>query len=156
MKATRSIVVTVVATAVSVFGIAAFAESIATSVKKRSLAADPALVKRGEYIVHQVGMCVDCHSPRGEGGDFIKDKHLTGSPIPFAPSVPMPAWATAAPPIAGMPASWSEEATVHFLMTGVRPNNLPPTRPPMPPYRLSKADADAVVAYLQSLGGSAR
>lgn len=107
-------------------------------------------VEHGRYIVHQVAGCVDCHSPRQPNGAFIPDKHLTGSPLAFAPTVPMP-WADFAPPVAGIPAGYTEASLKHFLMTGERPGGLPAPRPPMPPYRLNEKDADAVVAYLKTL-----
>jgi mono/diheme cytochrome c family protein len=108
-----------------------------------------ALIRRGYYLVHDVAGCVDCHSPRDEKGQFIPDKHLTGSVLPFAPTVPMP-WSPAAPAIAGFEGYTTEQA-VKFLMTGERPSGVPPL-PPMPAYRLNKEDAKAVVAYLKSLG----
>jgi len=113
-------------------------------------AANAGLLQRGDYLVNRVGLCIDCHSPRNERGEHIPELHLRGAPIGVAPLAPMP-WATAAPPLAGMPAGWSEKALAHFLMTGERPFNLPPVRPPMPPYRMDEADAKAVVAYLHSL-----
>jgi mono/diheme cytochrome c family protein len=112
---------------------------------------DEALIERGDYLVNRVGMCDDCHSPRGPDGQFIAGAHLWGSLLGFAPTVPMPAWAENALPIAGLPPGWNEEAMVEFLMTGKRPLDMPPTRPPMPQYRFSKADAVAVAAYLKSL-----
>jgi mono/diheme cytochrome c family protein len=95
-------------------------------------------------------MCADCHSPRDEKGQYIEARQLTGSLLGFAPTVPMP-WMPLAPRIAGLPAGYSAENLVRFLMTGERPNNLPPTLAPMPAYRLNRADAEAIVAYLQSL-----
>jgi mono/diheme cytochrome c family protein len=150
----------IVIIAVSSLGLAllTFAARPANSnapVRPPSPANDPVLIGRGEYLVNQVGLCVDCHSPRDEKGSFLKGRHLLGSPIAFAPTVPMPAWASAAPPIAGLPAGWTQEATKHFLMTGERPFELPPVRPPMPPYRFSEPDAQAVVAYLYSLRDTA-
>lgn len=113
------------------------------------LHANPAAtVERGRYIVEQVAMCSDCHSPRGETGQFIVGKEHTGSPLGFAPTVPMPAWADSAPYIAGLP-NYTTEQAVKFLMTGERPTGVP-VRPPMPEYRMTKADAEAVVAYLKS------
>jgi mono/diheme cytochrome c family protein len=106
-----------------------------------------ALIKRGQYLVHDVAGCVDCHSPRDEKGQFLPDKHLTGSALAFAPTVPMP-WSPAAPAIAGFEGYTTEQA-VTFLMTGERPSGVPPL-PPMPAYRLNKEDAKAVVAYLKS------
>ncbi len=108
---------------------------------------DP-LIERGRIFVHNTGMCIDCHSPRDEKGQFIEGKDLTGSVLAFAPTVPMP-WAPAAPMIAGLEGFTTEQA-VKFLMTGERPSGTPP-RPPMPAYRLNEDDAKAVVAYLRSL-----
>lgn len=113
-------------------------------------AADDTLIARGRYLVEGVGLCADCHSPRGERGAFVVGKEFTGSPLGFAPTVPMPAWADTAPLIAGLP-NYTAEQAVHFLMTGERPTGVP-VRPPMPGYRLNRADAEAVVAYLKSLG----
>lgn len=105
-------------------------------------------IERGRYLVHQVAMCVDCHSPRGEKGVFIADQHLTGAPLGFAATGPMP-WAPFAPAIAGMD-NYTAEQAVKFFMTGERPSGMP-VLPPMPEYRLNQADAEAVVAYLKSL-----
>lgn len=110
-------------------------------------AADARLV-RGRYLVEQVGLCADCHTPRDERGQFLRAQWLKGAPLPFQPLVPMP-WAPAAPPIAGLP-SMTEEQAVAFLRTSKRPDGSVP-RPPMPEFRLSAEDASAVAAYLKSL-----
>ncbi len=107
------------------------------------------LVERGRYLVNGVGLCADCHTPRNERGEFVQELWLEGSALGFAPTVPMP-WAPAAPPIAGLRSMTDEQAKT-FLTTGVRPNGTKPL-PPMPEYRFSNADADAVVAYLRTLG----
>jgi mono/diheme cytochrome c family protein len=49
------------------------------------------LIARGRYLVDNVVGCADCHSPRNERGEFIKEKWLMGSPLAFALTVPMPA-----------------------------------------------------------------
>ena len=108
-----------------------------------------ALVDRGEYLVKAIGLCADCHAPRNERGEFVKAQWLMGAPLPFAPTVPMPAWASVAPAIAGLP-TMTEAQAATFLQTGVRPDGTRP-RPPMPEFRLSEADARAVAAYLKSL-----
>lgn len=107
------------------------------------------LVKRGEYLVEKVGLCADCHSPRNERGEFIKESSFGGATLPFAPTVPMPAWAPVAPPIAGLP-TMNDGQAVAFLTTGVRPDGSRP-RPPMPDFRFSAEDARAVTAYLRSI-----
>lgn len=150
MNTSRSLLVTGAVVALALCGLVALADSVSSG-KTPAPAATTAQLKRGEYIVHGVGLCIDCHSPRAQDGSFLAGRHLTGSALPFAPTVPMPAWANAAPGIAGLPAGWDESAMVRFLTTGERPNNLPPTRPPMPPYRMNRADAEAVTAYIKSL-----
>ncbi|MFT3867677.1 MAG: hypothetical protein QM715_04165 [Nibricoccus sp.] len=124
--------------------------SSSSSAKSQTLADTSAKIERGRYIVHGVGLCIDCHSPRTEKGELIEARQLTGAPLAFGPTVPMP-WATVTPRIAGLPAGYSESQMIHFLMTGERPNNLPPPLPPMPPYRMNQQDAEAVTAYLHSL-----
>lgn len=94
---------------------------------------------RGKYLVHNVGMCVDCHG-----------QDLKGGLIPFKPTVEMP-WAAAAPGIRGdMTLKYSEAQFVKLLSTG-KVEGFTPPRPPMPPYKMTTQDAKAVVAYLRSL-----
>ncbi len=111
--------------------------------------ASAAAIARGRYLVESVGMCGDCHSPRNEKGEFIREQLLAGAPLSFKPIDPMPVWAEKAPAIAGLP-GWDKDAAIRFFMTGIVYNGLPP-RPPMPAYRFRQADAEAVVAYLKSL-----
>ena len=110
--------------------------------------ANTARIERGRYLVHHVALCIDCHSPRDEKGQFLAGKHLTGAALGFAATVPMP-WAPAAPGIAGLE-NFTPEQAVKFLMTGERPSGVP-VLPPMPAYRMGQAEAEAVVAYLKSL-----
>lgn len=107
-------------------------------------------LKRGRYLVQDIGMCGDCHTPRDEKGVPIPGKELTGAPIDFKRVHPMP-WASTAPEIAGLP-GWQDEEVVTFLMTGKLNRKEP--NPPMPRYRFSAVDARAVVAYLRSLGAA--
>lgn len=107
-------------------------------------------IARGSYLVNKLGLCIDCHSPRNEKGEHIPGQHLTGAAIGVKPIASMP-WAGAAPRLAGLPAGFTAEQLVTFLMTGERPGGRPPALPPMPPYRMNREDAEAAVAYLQSL-----
>jgi mono/diheme cytochrome c family protein len=116
--------------------------------------AQAAKIAHGKYIVEGIGMCGDCHTPRGEKGEPIPGKTLQGTVLGFKPIMPMPVWADKTPNIAGLP-GWTDEQAVKFMMTGVACNNLP-SRPPMPPYRLNRQDAEAVVAYLRSLAPSTK
>jgi cytochrome c553 len=148
MKPIPFIVTTLILTAGATLALAAAApDSTETTTKRTAL---PDKVQAGRDFVHQVGMCIDCHSPRNERGEIIIEKDLMGAPIGFAPLAPMP-WAPVAPPLAGLPAGYTEQEVAHFLSTGERPHGLPPVRPPMPGYRLSQEQAEAVAAYLASL-----
>jgi mono/diheme cytochrome c family protein len=106
-------------------------------------------IAHGEYLVKAIGQCGDCHTPMNEKGEFVLGKWLQGKKLDFAPTVPMPIWADTSPNIAGMP-GWDHGKAVQFFMTGLAPNGQP-ARPPMPEYKMNRADAEAVVAYLESL-----
>jgi mono/diheme cytochrome c family protein len=106
-------------------------------------------VARGKYLATAAVPCQDCHSPRNEKGEYLRDQWLQGAPILFKPTVPMPAWADTAPPIAGL-TKWTEAQAIKMLMTGIRPDGTP-NRPPMPQFRFNRADAAAIVKYLKSL-----
>ena len=108
-----------------------------------------ALIAHGKYLVTRVAGCTDCHSPHNERGQEIAGRELQGTPLDFQPTHPVPGWVSVAPPIAGLE-GWKETEAVHFLMTGLDRSNKP-ANPPMPPYRLSRHDAESVVAYLKSL-----
>ncbi|MDQ8202917.1 hypothetical protein [Pelagicoccus sp. SDUM812003] len=125
-----------------------YSESAPTS--KTSSSSQSEQVERGRYLVHSVAMCIDCHSPRGPDGQFLEGKDLTGSPLAFVATVPMP-WAPLAPNLAGLPPHYDEASMITFLMTGERPHGLGPTLPPMPTIRLDQDDAIAVTKYLMSL-----
>lgn len=129
--------------------LSAISATLALTASATEAKSDAALVARGRYLVDDVIGCGDCHSPRDQKGQLIPTMILKGSPLPFAPAVPMPVWAAVAPQIAGLP-TMDHEQGVHFLMTGVRPDGSNP-RPPMPQFRLNREDAEAVVAYLKSL-----
>lgn len=105
--------------------------------------------ERGRYLVHEVAMCVQCHSPRSADGSLIRHALLEGGRIPVtSPYRDLP-WALTAPRLAGIP-GWDPDDLVALLQTGARRDGSVP-RPPMPPFRMTEADARAVVAYLSSL-----
>jgi len=108
-----------------------------------------AMVARGRYLVESAGLCGDCHTPRDEKGQPIKEQWLKGAVLSFKPTVPMPVWADKSSNIAGL-VGWEKDAAIKFFMTGIAYNGLPP-RPPMPEYRFNQQDATAIVAYLKSL-----
>src|SRR5512143_917852 len=107
-----------------------------------------AKVDRGQYLAHQVAMCVQCHTPRGSDGQLDTTRLFQGAPVPVpSPAFPNQQWAVRAPNIAGL-TGFSDEDEVSLLMTGKRLSGQSPL-PPMPPFRLTRQDAEAVVAYLR-------
>jgi hypothetical protein len=122
--------------------------SILAADSKTRTASASAKLDRGKYLVENIGMCGDCHTAHNEKGEPIKEQWLKGTELPFKPTVPMP-WADKSVNIAGLP-GWEHDAAVKFFMTGIAYNGLP-ARPPMPQYRYSRQDAEAIVAYLKSL-----
>lgn len=113
--------------------------------------ADP-IIERGRYLTHAVAMCVECHSPRDEDGKLLHEQEFQGAPVPVEGPPWARDWAVRAPAIAGLP-GWSEADAVTLLTTGHRPSGEIPRRP-MPPFRLDREDATAVVRYLKSLVGT--
>jgi len=122
--------------------------------KQKPHAASAARIARGKYLVEDIGLCGDCHTPRDEKGEPVKEQWLKGATLDFKPIVPMPVWADKAPAIAGLP-GWENDAAIKFLMTGIAYNGLP-GRPPMPRYRFNVQDAQAIVAYLKSLAPNSK
>lgn len=104
---------------------------------------------RGEYLVTAVAMCGDCHSPRDQTGGFVKELWLAGTTLDFQPMHPLPAWATFAPRIAGLP-QFTDEQALALLVSGIGPAN-DPLRPPMPQFRFNDRDARDVIAYLRTI-----
>jgi cytochrome c553 len=109
-----------------------------------------ALIAHGNYIVHKVGMCVDCHTPRDAHGQPIAAEDLHGATLDATPNHPVPGWAPRSVKIAGLPAGYTEAQLVTFLETGNTPRGTMAS-PPMPNYRLDEHDARAVAAYLHSI-----
>jgi mono/diheme cytochrome c family protein len=101
--------------------------------------------ERGKYIVENVAMCGRCHTPLNAAGMTDYDRRLAGAPI----LQPVPGWAQYAPRIAGQPPG-TDDQFVRLLTTGITRTGHPP-RQPMPQFHMSKADAEAVLAYLKSL-----
>ena len=117
--------------------------------------ADPApaalgpLAERGRYLVHDVALCVQCHSPRDEDGNLLETKLLTGARIPFDSPFAGRAWAYQAPNIRGL-IGYTEAEGVRLLTEGITRGGTPP-KPPMQQFHMTPEDARSVVAYLKSL-----
>ena len=106
-------------------------------------------VARGQYLVEDVAMCGTCHTPRYPNGQLDRSQWLAGAPVPYQPSQPTADWPTVAPRISGLPPT-SNDGMVTLLTTGVWITGKQ-LREPMPKFHMTKADAEAVVAYLKSL-----
>lgn len=104
---------------------------------------------RGKYLVEGVAMCGTCHTPSDANGKPDRARWLQGSSVPYLPAQPSADWPISAPRIGGTPPA-DDADMVKLLMTGVwtTGNHL---RLPMPPFRMDRADAEAVVAYLKSV-----
>jgi mono/diheme cytochrome c family protein len=106
-------------------------------------------IARGKYLVEGVAMCGQCHTPRDSNGELDQSRAFEGAPVILRPVNPDPKWPINAPRIGGTPPA-SDEDLVKLLTTGIWTNGKP-LRFPMMPFRMSAADAKAVVAYLRSL-----
>jgi len=106
------------------------------------------LIERGKYIVEGVAMCERCHTQRNENGAPDRARWLHGGPTQTRPTYRSP-WAIAEPRIAGAPPGTDAEF-IMLLTTGISRTGKPPN-PPMPSFRMTRDDAQAVLAYLKSL-----
>jgi mono/diheme cytochrome c family protein len=105
-------------------------------------------VARGEYLATRVAMCVQCHSGRDRNGDILESEKFRGAPLPARSPYPNKEWALRAPALAGLP-GFTDAQIVALLTEGQATDRTPP-RAPMPPFRMSRQDAEAIVAYLRS------
>jgi mono/diheme cytochrome c family protein len=108
-----------------------------------------ALVKRGAYIANDLAVCSQCHTPRNVEGNPDHGKWLEGAPVWLQSAQPVADWPLLAPRIAGDPPGTDAEM-IQLLTTGIWRDGKP-LRPPMPQFRMSVEDAQAVLAYLKSL-----
>ena len=129
-------------------GTPAFAQS--QKAQPQSKATSGGAAARGKYIVENVAICAQCHTPRDYDGNPDRAHWLLGASVPFNPVKPDPNWPLTAPRIGGTPLPASDADMVKLLTTGIWTNG-EHLRPPMPQFRLSQEDAEAVVAYLKSL-----
>jgi mono/diheme cytochrome c family protein len=107
-------------------------------------------ISRGKYLVERVAMCVQCHTPRSQTGELLETRYLQGGPVPVsAPPNFRIDWAYKAPAIAGLP-GYTIQDGIKLLTEGITPDGRIP-KSPMPKFRLTRGDAEAVVSYLKSL-----
>jgi mono/diheme cytochrome c family protein len=112
-------------------------------------AGDATIVARGQYIVEGVAVCGNCHTPRKPNGELDRSRWLAGASVPYLPAQSASDWPTVAPRLAGLPPT-SNAGMITLLTTGVWVTGQP-LRDPMPRFHMTRADAEAVVAYLKSL-----
>jgi mono/diheme cytochrome c family protein len=124
--------------------------AVAAAQPRPPVAAADGGLGRGKYIVEQVAMCVECHTPRDENGRLLRNRYLEGAPVPVkAPPFSGINWALRAPAIAGLP-GYTVNQAIRLLTEGLTADGRHPSAP-MPAFRFTRADAEAVVAYLKSL-----
>ncbi len=107
-------------------------------------------VNRGAYLVEGPGHCGECHTPRDNFGGMIVSERLAGAPNPdgegFIPNI--------TPHETGI-GSWSEKDIVYAFQTGFLPDGdviggtMAKVQRNMA--KLTKADLEAIAAYLKSV-----
>jgi mono/diheme cytochrome c family protein len=142
---------TIAGTAIAVFLLFAVApsRSVVAQDAKKTKAPDAGAIERGRYIVESVAMCGRCHTPWNQNGEGESRNKLLGGPTQIKATYDVPKWAVVEPRLAGRPPGTDEEF-VRLLMTGISRTGARPD-PPMPPFRMTRPDAEAVLAYLKSL-----
>jgi len=103
---------------------------------------------RGEYLANRVAMCVQCHSGRDRSGNLLESEKFRGGPIPLKSPFVSKEWAVRAPALAGLP-GFTDAQVIALLMEG-KATDRPAPRAPMPPFRMDRQDAEAIVAYLRA------
>src|SRR5277367_4466277 len=111
-------------------------------------------IGRGKYLAEEVARCQECHTPKLADGQFDKDKWLKGTALNVQPIDAIKGWHKASPDLTATgrlwQGRWGQAVLVKFLSTGLGPSGKP-ADPPMPMYKMTQDDAEAVVEYLKSL-----
>lgn len=108
---------------------------------------------RGKYLVEEVARCQECHTPKSADGQFDKEKWMKGAVLNIQPIEPIKGWHKTSPDLtkgSRLWQRWGEQGLVTFFKTGNGPSGKPADAP-MPTYKMTPEDAEAVVAYLKSL-----
>jgi mono/diheme cytochrome c family protein len=127
-------------------------EGAAPAQKPAAPQAQPGAVDRGKYLVENVAMCEECHTPRDSAGNLDESRRLQGAQIWIMPVHANPNWANNAPALAGF-GGYSDDQGEAVLEKGVGPNG-ESIRQPMHIYHMNHADAQAIIAYLRSLSSA--
>src|SRR6202171_2149372 len=109
---------------------------------------------RGKYLVEEVARCQECHTPKLPDGQFNKEKWLKGAVLNVQPIDPIKGWHKTSPDLTAsgrlLQGRWGQAALGTLLSTGLGPGGNP-ADPPMPTYKMTPDDAEAVVEYLKTL-----
>ena len=109
---------------------------------------------RGKYIVEDLAICGQCHTPRDGSGAPDRSRWLQGAPVWLKSAEPAENWPLLAPRIGGaLPGTDAEMVTL--LTTGIWRTGTY-LRPPMPQFRMSRQDAESVIAYLKTVQPAAK
>jgi len=126
---------------------------VATCVLTWQAWAQSSKVARGKYLVEEVARCQECHTPKLADGKFDMEKWMKGAVMNIQPIEPIKGWHKTSPDLtrAGkLWAKWGELAFIKFLTTGNAPNGKP-AEAPMPTYKITQDDAEAMADYFKSL-----
>lgn len=123
--------------------------ALSAAQQQQTASVSTGIAERGNYLTHHVAMCIQCHTPRSADGSLLLDRAFEGAPIPIAKPAQWSAWAEFAPRIAGLP-QYNDEQFIRLMTTGIGREGKP-LRAPMPTFKLTREDAEAVAAYLRSL-----
>jgi mono/diheme cytochrome c family protein len=118
-----------------------------------AVAADPAAVARGKYLVG-IGGCNDCHTPGYFFGKPEMARFLAGSEVGFEmPGLGVFYGPNLTPDKATGLGNWTDAQVIAALQKGERPDGrmLAPIMPWHAFASLTKQDANAIVAFLRSL-----
>ena len=153
MKASYRLLVSLVILAALVFCASRFMfRASAAAAPPQKAPASQGDVDRGRYLVDNVAMCSECHTPRDANGNLDNARYLHGAQIWITPVHPTTNWAMNAPALAGF-LGFTQAQGEQILEKGIGPDGLE-IQPPMHIYHMNPADADAIIAYLRSLPAS--
>jgi mono/diheme cytochrome c family protein len=108
---------------------------------------------RGKYLTEKVAQCQECHTQRLVTGQLDRSAWLKGGTLDLSREKVPPKSSIVTPDITSGGAlwkGWGERGMLQFLETARNPEGRIAAAP-MPPYKLRLDDAEAIVAYLESL-----
>ncbi len=103
---------------------------------------------RGKYLVEEMARRQECHTPKLPDGQFNREKWLKGATLNVQPIDAVKGWHKTSPELIASgrlwQGRWGQAALVKLLSTGLGPGGNP-ADPPMPTYKMTQDDAEAVV-----------